>query len=510
MNRTTIGAVILTLVVIGTAAIAIRTNVVHGLRPWLRGEHPQSTSAKQTDIATPPMNETPRGDVTLDIRRQQLIGVRTARVTRSTAAPTIRAVGIVKYDETRLKDINIRIDGWVRHLNVDYTGQRVRKGDPLFILYSPEILATQREYLLAKTTRDALAQSHAEDIQHHAEQLVEAARQRLVAWDIAPVDVAKLEESGTPDGLTVFRSPFDGLVLEKPVIDGMHVTAGQTLYKVGDLSVVWVDADIYERDAKSLHLGTPVSITVDAYPGEHFGGKTTFIYPTVNEDTRTLKARLALSNPGERLKPGMFAQVELNAPAAAALVAPTDAVLDSGTEQVVFMAQGEGRFHPQRVKIGRRLPDGIEILEGVREGDEVATSAAFFLDSESQLRASLQDYAASTTTGPATALSGGQLDIVFRTTPDPPKTGENSFEVTVKDAKGKPIADADVSVQFYMPPMPTMNMPAMRNTVKVAPAGGGVYRGSGEVMMGGRWDVTVSVTSQGQSLGSKQIAVVAR
>jgi Cu(I)/Ag(I) efflux system membrane fusion protein len=183
-------------------------------------------------------------------------------------------------------------------------------------------------------------------------------------------------------------------------------------------------------------------------------------------------------------------------------------VLDSGTEQVVFVAQGDGRFQPRKVKIGRRLGDSTEILEGLQEGEQVATGATFFLDSESQLRASLQGYEASAAPTGTAALASTQ--ITFRTIPDPPKTGDNQLEATVKDAAGKPIDDAEVSVQFFMPAMPTMNMPAMRSEAKLAPAGGGVYRGSGQVMMAGRWDATVTVVRGGQRLGTKQLPVVAR
>jgi nitrogen fixation protein FixH len=204
----------------------------------------------------------------------------------------------------------------------------------------------------------------------------------------------------------------------------------------------------------------------------------------------------------------MFANVELKLGGGMGLVVPTNAVLDSGTEQIVFVAKGDGIFEPRRVKMGRRLADTTQILEGVKEGEQVATGATFFLDSESQLRASLQGYEASAAPTGAAAHAGTQ--ITFRTVPDPPKTGDNQLEATVKDAQGKPIDDAEVTVQFFMPAMPTMNMPAMRSEAKLSPAGGGVYRGTGQVMMAGRWDATVTVTRGGQRLGTKQLPVVAR
>ena len=465
---------------------------------------------------------TPRGDVTLDVRRQQLIGVRTVAVGRVSVAPVIRAVGTVRLDETRLTDVNLKIDGWIRDLLVDYTGSPVRKGQPLFTLYNPEILATQSEYLLATATRDQLARSLATDVRDHAGQLAAAARQRLALWDVPPEDLATLEETRNPQGIVTFRSPVDGIVMEKQAMKGMHATAGQTLYKVADLSVVWVEADVYENDAQGVRIGAAATVTVNAYPGETFSGKTAFIYPTVQEQTRTLKVRLALPNRAGRLKPGMFANVEFQTLARPGLVVPTDAVLDSGTDQVVFIAEGDGHFAPRHVRVGRRLRDGVEILDGLKEGEQVATGAAFFLDSESQLRASLpgyQPYAGMATSGaaasgaataPTAAPAAERLAIALRTQPDPPRMGRNVFEVSVRDSGGAPISDADVSVGFFMAAMPTMNMPAMQNTFTVSPVGKGVYRGSGEVLSSGSWSVTVTVGRKGQRLGSTQLTVVAR
>ena len=205
----------------------------------------------------------------------------------------------------------------------------------------------------------------------------------------------------------------------------------------------------------------------------------------------------------------MFANVEVPVGGGTGLTVPTNAVLDSGTEQLVFVAQGDGVFEPRKVKVGRRLGDAMQILDGLKEGEQVATGAAFFLDSESQLRASLQGYEAAPAGGGGPAATTG-TDITFHTVPDPAKVGDNQLEAIVKDAGGKPIDDADVTVQFFMPAMPTMSMPAMRSEAKLSPAGGGAYRGMGQVMMAGRWDATVTVMRGGQRLGSKQLPVVAR
>jgi hypothetical protein len=289
----------------------------------------------------------------------------------------------------------------------------------------------------------------------------------------------------------------------------MRVTTGQTLFRVADLSVVWVEADVPEQDVSSVRVGQTARVTLQGFPDEPLVGRTIYVYPTVEEQTRTAKVRIQFANRGGRLKPGMFAEVLLSGPTAAALTVPTDAVLEAGTDQVVFVALGEGRFEPRPVKVGRRTREEIEITSGLEEGEQVATGAAFFLDSESQLRAAVQSYQASPDQG--AALSQEQrIDITFRAQPDPPRTGENTFEVAVRDASGQPISDADVAVTFFMAAMPTMNMPAMRNQTKLPAAGSGVYRGSGQVMTPGRWEVTVDVSRGGQRLGSRQFAVVAR
>jgi len=513
-------------VLLGSVAILAALLVVAAAVYVVRARSRSQTPAAHADVAgQPPMpgmpaaptpatagtpTTAPRGDVAIDARRQQLIGVRTAPVTRESMQHALRTVGVVRYNETSLADINLRLEGWIRDLYVDYTGQPIQKGQPLFTVYSPDLLGTQQEYLLALKTRDQMQTSVIADARERADQLVAAARQRLVLWDLPEEDIRAVEEKRQAPDVVVFRSPVSGFVIEKPAIQGMHVMPGQTLYKVANLSTVWVEADVYEQEMALARVGQRATVTLDAYPGESFQGRAIYIYPYVEENTRTVKVRFQFANPRGRLKPGMYANVELQGRDAMGLTVPANALLDSGTDKVVFVAQGDGYFTPRPVKTGRNLGDRIEILDGVKEGEQVATGATFFLDSESQLRAGLQNYEAPKAAQGGPAAGSPTLDIVFRTQPDPPKTGESVFEVAVKDASGQPVADAEVSVQLFMPAMPTMNMPAMRNETKLPHAGGGVYRGPGQVMMAGRWDVTVTVAKGGQQLGRKQLAVAAR
>lgn len=497
--------VILLAVAVGVYAFRIRTSKA----TTAASASPTQPTAATQDKPSEPPTSTPRGEVTIDPRRQQLIGVKTVAVTRGSVEQAIRAAGTVRYDETRQADINLKVEGWIRDLFVDYTGQPIQRGQRLFTIYSPDLLNTQNEYLLALKTREQVQQSTIPDARERADQLVAAARQRLALWDLSAEDLRALDEKHQAQEAVEFRSPVSGFVVEKQAVKGLHVMPGQSLYKVADVSTVWVEADVYESELTGVRVGDTATVTVDAYPGEHFTGRAIYIYPYLDEKTRTNKVRFAFANRGGRLKPGMYANVELHGRGAAGLVVPTNAVLDSGAEQIVFVAQGDGIFEPRKVKIGRRLGNTTQILEGLKEGDQVATGATFFLDSESQLRAALQGYEATATPAGAAPAAAGTR-ITFRTVPDPPKSGDNQLEATVKDANGKPIDDADVTVQFFMPAMPTMNMPAMRSEAKLAPAGGGVYRGSGQVMMAGKWDATVTVTRGGRRLGTTQLPVVAR
>lgn len=470
-----------------------------------------STAAKTSDPASSAdAGGTPRAEIMIDPRRQQLIGVRTVPVERRALTATVRTVGLVRYDETRLADINLKLEGWVRDLYVDTTGEFVKAGQPLFTLYSPELVTTQNEYLLALKTREQVRHSQLADAREHADRLVESAKQRLALWDLPPDQFSKLEESRQAQTAIVFRSPVNGYVIEKHALKGQHVTPGQTLYKIADLSTVWVEADLYEGELPRVRVGAPATVTIDAYPGERFAGKVAFIYPFVGEQTRTVKVRFTLANRGARLKPGMYANVELPTSTGRSLVVPTNALLDSGQEQVIFVAKGDGYFDPRRVTVGQRMDDAVEIVSGLKEGESVATGAAFFLDSESQLRSSLQAYETPPAAGGDVSANRERLSITFRSQPDPPRSGENQFEAVVKTPDGTPVTDAQVTVVFFMAAMPSMNMPAMRNEAKLTHAGSGVYRGAGQVMMAGRWDVTVNVLRDGQRIGSQQVSVVAR
>ena len=498
-KRIVLGLVVLAIV----AAAALYATVGRRSRPA-----PMTTQAPESHEhgATAPVS-TPRGPVDLDTRRQQLIGVRTVAVRRASLDSTIRLAGTVAVDETRQSEISTRVDGWIRDLRADFTGRVIRRGEPLFTLYSPDLVATQQEFLLALRGR---ANSNPNDTlgREYAERLVTAARERLLRLDMSAEDVDQLERTGRVLEAITFRSPSAGTIVEKTAVRGMRVMAGQTLYRVADLSTVWVEAEAYEKDLAAMRPGIRATVTFAAYPQRSFPGRVSFVSPTVTPETRTARIRVSLGNPGGLLKPNMLAEVVVNQPASPSLIVPADSVVNTGTEIVAFVAEGEGRFAPRRIRTGRTTADGVEVLSGLKEGELVATSATFFLDSESQLRGALQNYEPPPADGNATTTTSA-LDITFTSDPESPKPGDVTLIVTVSNG-GNPIADAEVSVVLSMPAMPTMSMPAMRAEATLTGIGGGTYRGTGQLMTPGRWDAAVSVRRNGQSIGSRQFALIAR
>jgi RND family efflux transporter MFP subunit len=488
-----------------TISASVALTVARGWRPSFDavGTAGHDSHATQSEEET-----TPRADVSLDTRRQQLIGVRTVRVAHAVMAPEIRAAGTVTYDETRQVEVNTRIDGWIRELYADYTGRVVKRGEPLFTLYSPDLIAEQNDYLLALRGRSKLAVSDPGGLADYSDRLAAAARERLLRLEMTDAEIDEVARAGRAAETVTFRSPATGVIVEKAALRGTRVMAGQMLFRLADLSTVWVEAEVYETDLAMVQTGMRASISLAGYPDRTFAGRISYIYPLVTLETRTVRVRIVLGNPGGLLKPNMLASVTLQTPESHTLLVPADAVVDTGTQQLVFVAGGAGRFTPREVRVGRRSAGQVELLSGVAAGDEVAASATFFLDSESQLRGALQKYEPLQNAPAGTAAP--EFDVTFRTEPDPPHVGENTFVVGLKDGSGQPIADADVKVVLFMPPMPTMNMPAARSEATLIAAGGGLYRGSAEVMIPGRWTVTVSVARVGKPLGARQFAVVAK
>jgi RND family efflux transporter MFP subunit len=331
-----------------------------------------------------------QGIVEIDPAKQQLIGIVTTAAIRRPLHQVIRAVGIVTVDESRLSDIPSKVEGWVEKLYADQTGKLVTKGQPLLAIYSPDLVSTQQEYLLALRSQKRLADSPFPEVKKSGDALLEATRQRLRLWDISERDIQRLEKTGEARKTLTLYSPASGYVMEKTAVAGMKVTPEMTLFRLADLSRIWVEADIYEFEAPLLKVGDKAQLTAASLPGRVLQGKINYLYPTVGEMTRTLKARLEFSNPKLELKPGMYVNVEISSPAAEALAIPEAAVIDTGTRKVVFVKQGEGTFIPREVTVGTRAEGYYPILSGLQEGELVVSSATFLLDSESRFAAAGQ------------------------------------------------------------------------------------------------------------------------
>ena len=331
------------------------------------------------------------GTVSISPGKIQNLGVRTEVVTMRVVARTVRAVGTVQFDERHLAVVNAKFEGWIEKLNVSTTGQAVRRGEPLLEVYSPDLVAAEQEYLIARDTMMHMSSADA-SARAGAVSLRDAALTRLRNWDIPASEVDQLARTGKVTRTLTLRAPSDGVVIEKLAVAGMRFTPGDTLFRIADLSRMWLIADVFEQDLASVRLGAPARVTVAAYPGQIFTGTVAFIYPSVTRETRTARIRIELPNPGALLKSDMYGQVEIDADAAPVVAVPLEAVIDGGTTQTVLIEQGEGRYQPRKVKLGQHGDGHVEVIEGVKTGERVVVGANFLIDAESNLRAALQSF----------------------------------------------------------------------------------------------------------------------
>lgn len=331
------------------------------------------------------LKDHPAGTVMLSPQKQQLIGVRTAEVRHEHLTHTIRTVGRIEADETRIARVHVKISGWVEKVYVDFVGKLVRKGEPLFTLYSPELVSTQQEFLIAQRGERYLSDSPYPEVAGGAQSLLRSARGRLRLWDISEQQIRELEETGQVRRTMTLYSPIDGFVLHRNVFEQVYVEPKTALYEIADLSSVWVYVDIYEYELPYVRLGQPASMRLSYLQGKSYSGRVTYIYPTLDPKTRTARVRLEFANPEFELKPDMFADVELRADYGTHLVVPAEAVLDSGVRQIVFVAKPGGFFEPREVQVGARIEDRYIILHGLKPGEIVVTSGNFLIDSESRL-----------------------------------------------------------------------------------------------------------------------------
>lgn len=327
------------------------------------------------------------GAVQISPRKQQLIGVQFTQPEYSDAGFTIRAAGKVAYDETRVAHVHTKFEGWIGDVFADFTGKQVKKGDPLFTIYSPELLATQQELLLAGRARGVLSKSANGDAALNGDSLFLAARRRLELWDLSEAQIRQVMDTGKPVREVTFYSPAGGYVLERKVFPNQKVTPDQDLLTIADLSRVWIMADVFEYEAPNIRLGQPARISVPQLPGKALNARVSYIQPQVDPASRTIKVRLEVANPGLSLKPEMYVDVDFRAGSGRRLTVPAEAVLDSGEQQTVFVDRGAGYFEPRKVITGERLGGRVEILGGLAPGERIVASGVFLLNSESQLKA---------------------------------------------------------------------------------------------------------------------------
>src|SRR6058998_191707 len=482
--------------------------------PGMQGKSMKDMPMKEGDMKSMPTS--PPGTIFIPAATRQLIGVRTAPVSYVPLAQEIRAVGTVEYDERKLTKVNLRVSGWIEQVFINAIGQSVRAGQPMLTLYSPDLLATQDEYLLALKAQAQLEDSPLAEARQDAAALVASARERLRLWNLNDEQIAAVERRGKAERVLTVYAPSSGIVLKRQALPGNYVEPGTTLYELADLSTVWIHGDIYGSEITAVRLNQSAEVTFEAYPGETFRGKVAYIYPYLNEATRTVRVRMEFANPHLKLKPGMYGNVMLHVDAGRRLVVPKEAVLDSGLRQLVFLDLGQGVYQPYPVKLGRRSQDYVEVLEGIKEGDRVVTSANFLLDAESKLASAGGMQAMMGQIGMADWQMRGAheakmegmpgmksepgkpvsetrqvsgFSLTLSTVPDKPKAGENVLRLKLADQAGKQVTNAQVVFAY------TMAMPGMMESkAKATHTKDGIYEAKALLGMGGTWVVTANVT----------------
>jgi RND family efflux transporter MFP subunit len=491
---------------------AMKTPMSGDMQPVASGPPVVADEPKPSMSDMPNMKmDTPLVPVQLTPERMQSIGVQTGMVEYKQLSDDIRATGTVDINERLLSYVQVRFPGYIRKVFANATYQYVRKGEPLFTIYSPDLVATQQEYLLARQNQKTMSASTIDGVADGAATLSSAAEQRLQQWDIPESEIAKLKETGKPVTDLTINSPVEGYITERNALPNMYAEPSSKLYTVADLSRVWVYAQVFQDDIGRIKPGDMAQITVDSYPGRSFSGQIEEILPQVDMATRTVRVRLAMANPGLKMKPGMFVNVDLKTSLGRQLIVPASAVFQSGTRQLVFLNHGNGSLEPKEITTGPRVGDDFIVLKGLKAHESIVTSASFLIDSESQLQAAAGSFVppppGAGGSSPTANAPAAQANIDFTTDPNPPQKGSNVFRVKITGTDGTPTTGADVTVTFYMAGMPAMGMAAMTTTTKLTDKGNGMYEGSGSLGSGGTWRATISAQKSGQTIATEQLHV---
>ena len=469
------------------------------------------TSAPSSSSAPPP-SETPLAPVQISAERLQSIGVKFGVVERKSVEDDVRTTGTVAIDETRQSYVQTRFSGFIQTVYVDAAYKYVQKGQPLFTIYSPELAAAEREYLVARQNAKNLSQSPVAGVAAGSASLVNASLDRLKQWNLPQREIERLESSGQVQEALEIDSPTSGYVTERNALPNLTVQPDTRLYTIADLSTVWVFAQVFQNDLSRIRVGDPTTLTVNSYPARVFQGKVDFIYPEVDMNTRTARVRLVFQNLNLALKPGMYVNVTVKAPFGVQLVIPASGVLQSGTRQIVFVNTGGGYLEPREVHLGAQVGDDFIVLKGVKAGERIVTSANFLIDSESQLQAAIGSFtppppgagAAAAMNAPA---SQPAAQIEFTTEPPTPRKGIDLYRVKLTGADGAPVTGAQVSVRSYMAAMPQMGMAPINVVTQLNEKGGGIYESQVTLESGGTWQITITATKNGKVIATKQLSL---
>lgn len=490
-----------------------------------RGSSQQEPASTLPAPASAPADAAPQqntatsdgGEIELSKSEQDAIGLRTTTVTLRPIEEELRTVGRVEQAETQLTTIAARVGGRIDKLYIDFTGQPVRRGQPIASIYSPQVVSAAEEYKLAIRARGNLgADAHPQAIAQ-GDDLIQASRRRLELWGLTSKQIEEIASSDRPQVHVTTYSTVDGVVTERKVTEGQYVQEGEALYSVSDLSSVWVLADVYEADLHSIRVGQPARIEAEGLPGTVLRGRVSFIDPSVKPETRTASVRIQLPNPGLKLRPGMFVQVMLGSGNSQQLAIPRSAVLDTGEKKVVYIARADGMFEKREVELGQVTGEFIAARKGLKEGESVVTNGAFLIDSQTRVSGGMsgmfggsKGYENGKTAVVGAPKTTAKYEVRLRFEPDPPK-GEKPARVFVDvlDEASQPVPDASVTATLLMPAMPAMGMAEVRNTIALA-WDGKQYSGDAKVQSAGTWNVMVDATRGGQRIASKRTQVVVR
>jgi RND family efflux transporter MFP subunit len=519
----------LTIGVLSGALIASVTALLVQFRPPAPSA-PASASGANANAETSVASSSGAIAAQLSPEEQTKIGLQTTEVRRQALTEDILAVGRVEEPETAIATVSTRFGGRVERLFINFTGQPVQKGDPVATIqitnqpagkddpvssiYSRDAIAAAEEYKFALENRDRARNLSRPETVAQAEALVDASRLRLERFGLKPEQIDGLLRAPEQPVRVTVNSDSSGILRTRKVVEGQFVNPGDTLIELTDLKSVWVKANVFDADLARIRPGLSGTITSDAQPGLKLMGRIDFIDPQSDPQTRTTPVRIQLENPGTRLRPGMVVQTTFRISLGTVLTVPREAILDSGTEKIVYVARDNGLFEQRRVQVGNPVKDRYPVTGGLAPGDKVVTNGVFLVDSQTRL------------TGGVTGMFGGsksftdsnapvsssppKFKMTFRIDPDPPQGAkENTLHVTLIDASGKPVPDAQVRLTFVMPAMPAMNMPEMRNSADLKWTGS-EYVGPITIMMAGGWNVAIEARRGGELLAMSQVHVNAR